>query len=292
MLKVRADSVGICPELIQGVTFLKTAVFLIILLAVITAVQNNIPVVKKIKISNSGLKGIRIVQLSDLHKKSFGSLNSGLIKKLRQLSPSLIMMTGDMVSRQGTKLEPLETLLSASVRICPVYYVLGNHERDMDSRDFNELLEVFRRTSVTLLKNQSADITIYGKKINITGLCYERANFRNKKGGFRGLKPYLINDINEAVGLKPEGYTILLAHNPFYLDTYASWGADLVLSGHVHGGIVRLPFIGGLLSPERKLIPEYSAGIYSNDRTIMYVNRGLGKFRIFNPPEITLIEFE
>lgn len=271
---------------------MKYVLAVIIILAVFTAIQNNIPVVRKIRINNPELKGIRIVQLSDLHRKKFGSFNSSLVRKIKKLNPSLVMMTGDMVSRQRTDIQPLEFLLSSCSRICPVYYALGNHENDMDSRDFRQLVAVISKSGAVLLKNQSADISVDGRMMHITGLCFQRENFRNAQGGFTGLKPYLIGDMNEAVGYKGSEYTILLAHNPLYLDTYASWGAELVLSGHVHGGIVRLPFIGGLLSPERKFFPKYSAGIYKKDNTTMYVNCGLGKFRMFNPPEITLIEFE
>ena len=271
---------------------MEYAVIVICFLIILTVIQNNIPVVKKIKIQNPELKGIRIIQLSDLHRKKFGSLNSHLVRKIKKLSPSLIMMTGDMVSRQGTDMIPLEFLMSSCSRICPVYYCLGNHETDMDRQDYRHLMGIVRKSNVILLKNQSADIEIDGVNLHITGLCFSRANFRNAEGGFTGLKPYLINDINDAVGVKDNCFTILLAHNPLYFDTYASWGAELVLSGHVHGGIVRLPLAGGLLSPERKLFPKYSAGIYRKDNTIMYVNSGLGKFRFLNPPEITLIEFE
>lgn len=269
------------------ILILVLAAFLIIF----TVIQNNMLTIKKIKICNPELQGIKIVQISDLHKKKFGTMNSRLVNKIRSLSPSLIMMTGDMASRQGTDLIPLESLLCSCTKICPVYYSLGNHENDMDKSEFEKLLAIFQHSTVTMLKNQSADIYINNKNIHITGLCYSRANFRNKKCGFKGLKPYLINDINEAVGLKEDKYTILLAHNPMYLDTYASWGADLVLSGHVHGGVIKLPFIGGILSPERKFFPQYYSGIYKKDNTVMYVNSGLGKLRIFNPPEITLIEF-
>jgi predicted MPP superfamily phosphohydrolase len=201
-------------------------------------------------------------------------------------------MTGDMASRQGTDMLPLEFLMSSCSRICPVYYCLGNHEIDMDIQDYRHLMQTVRKSNVILLRNQSADIEIDNINLHITGLCFSRANFRNSKGGFTGLKPYLISDINEAVGIKENCFTVLLAHNPLYLDTYASWGAELVLSGHVHGGIIRLPFGKGLLSPERKFFPEYSAGIYKKDNTVMYVNSGLGKFRFFNPPEVTFIEFE
>lgn len=257
-------------------------------------VRNNIPVVRKVKINCPELRGIKIVQLSDLHRKKFGQLNSRLISRIRRISPSLIVMTGDMVSRSETDAEPLTALIHASEKICPVYYVLGNHEIDMKNDDFQKLMDIFQHSTAALLKNQTADISVNGKTIHITGLCYERENFRNRNGGFSCLKPYGINDMTDSVGFKPDDgiYTILLAHNPLYFDTYASWGADLVLSGHVHGGIIRLPFIGGILSPERKLFPKYSAGIYRKDNTVMYVNCGLGKFRILNPPEISLIEFE
>lgn len=270
---------------------MQIILIIILFIAVFTIIQNNIPVVRKVKISNPDLQGIKIVQLSDLHRKKFGDMNSMLISKLKKLSPSMIMLTGDMVTRKKTDLKPLENLLSASSRLCPVYYALGNHEIDMEPNEYEKLMDIIKRSRVTLLKNQSADILINEKSLHITGLCFERENFRNRYGKFSGLKPYLIKDINEAVGIKERKYTILLAHNPIYMDTYASWGADLVLSGHVHGGIVRIPFLKGILSPERKFFPEYSAGMYYKDNTMMYVNCGLGKFRLFNPPEITLFEF-
>ena len=273
---------------------MKFLLIILCLVIVLETVRNNIPVVRKVKISCPELSGIKIVQLSDLHRKKFGQRNSRLISRIRRLSPSLIVMTGDMVSRRKTDAGPITALINASEKICPVYYVLGNHEIDMENDDFQKLMDIFQHSTVALLKNQTADISVNDKNIRITGLCYERENFRNKNGGFSGLKPYGINDMTDSVGFKSDDgiYTILLAHNPLFFDTYASWGADLVLAGHVHGGIVRLPVIGGVLSPERKLFPKYSAGIYRKDKTVMYVSCGLGKFRIFNPPEISLIEFE
>lgn len=82
----------------------------------------------------------------------------------------------------------------------------------------------------------------------------------------------------------------LLAHSPFPAESYFAWGADLTLSGHVHGGIVRIPGIGGLLSPERKLFPKYSKGLYTKDGKYLYVNCGIGKLRLGNPPEVTMLE--
>ena len=95
------------------------------------------------------------------------------------------------------------------------------------------------------------------------------------------------------MGKAPEGYTILLAHNPNYFDVYADWGADLSLSGHIHGGMIRLPLIGGVLSPETLLFPKYDAGVFENGAAKMILSRGLGRgrmgIRLFNPPEVVSI---
>ena len=81
----------------------------------------------------------------------------------------------------------------------------------------------------------------------------------------------------------------MLAHNPLLLDSYADWGADLVLCGHMHGGLIRLPFVGGMLSPERRFFPRYDKGLYQKKNTKMYVSGGIGKLRLGNPPEINLL---
>ena len=101
----------------------------------------------------------------------------------------------------------------------------------------------------------------------------------------------MTEQVTEALGAPKEGcYNVLLAHNPVYFDTYAAWGADLTLSGHLHGGIVRLPGIGGLLSPERRFFPAYSKGLYAlDDDCQMYVSGGIGKLRLLNPPEINFL---
>lgn len=88
---------------------------------------------------------------------------------------------------------------------------------------------------------------------------------------------------------KSEGFTLLLAHNPLFFETYVKWGADVVLCGHIHGGSVRIPFVCGLLSPERKLFPKFSSGIYTKNKTTMLVSRGLAKFRIFSPKHIIFL---
>ena len=112
--------------------------------------------------------------------------------------------------------------------------------------------------------------------------------YRDDNRGFRHLQLYTADDLTQALGTR-QGCTVLLAHNPLLLDSYAGWGADVVLSGHVHGGMVRLPFVGGVLSPERRFFPKYDKGLYEKGGTKLYVSGGIGKPRLFNPPEINMI---
>ena len=100
----------------------------------------------------------------------------------------------------------------------------------------------------------------------------------------------MLTDMVDYLGVKqPDTYTILLAHNPLDFDVHAEWGADLSLGGHVHGGLIRLPVINGILSPERRLMPKYKEGVYKKGNSYLVANRGLGRFRIHNPPEIVTV---
>lgn len=233
----------------------------------------------------------RIVQLSDLHKKKFGENNIKLIKKISEIKPDLILITGDMVNRTVTDLTNFKHFVLELLRISPVYYSLGNHEKDVkkiNSAVYNELIS-FLKKNVFLLDNSSKTVTHKNTVLNITGITIYQDCYK-KNGKYKNLHILNNNDITNLIGEKKSGFNILLAHNPVFFKTYCEYGPDLILSGHVHGGCIRLPFIGGILSPERKFFPEYSSGIYHHDNSSMIVSRGLGKFRLFNPSEIILIE--
>ncbi len=233
--------------------------------------------------------GVKIIQLADLHKKTFGKNNKNLIKAVKKQLPDYILLCGDMVNRDCTDFTNIENLLNKLSEICPVYYSLGNHEIDMPANMKSKLFATAKSAGVTLLDNGVYTITKDKNAIQIAGISLFRENYRRKDTGYKNLRTYELSDLESAIGLKKE-FTILLAHNPFFAKSYSRWGADLILSGHVHGGIIRLPLIGGLLSPERKFFPKYSKGIYTISSSYMSVSRGLGKLRIFNPPEIVLIE--
>ncbi len=233
----------------------------------------------------------RIIQLSDLHKKTFGKNNIILIEKIQKIKPDFIFITGDMVSRSVTDLTDFKHFVSELLKIAPVYYSIGNHEKDIKRLNpsvYKEIMD-FLKKNVFLLDNSTQVITINNTCINVTGITIYQDCYK-KNGRYRNLRVLKSNDISDLIGEKKPGFNILLAHNPVFFDAYAEYGSDLILSGHVHGGCIRLPFIGGLLSPERKFFPKYSSGIYTNKKSSMIVSRGLGKFRLFNPPEIILIE--
>lgn len=272
---------------------MKIAVIVFILLVIYGIIDNNIIWISKRRLKFKGLpdefSGLRIVQLSDLHKKSFSKNNTRLIRAVKRQKPDYIILCGDMVNRDEKDFSVIKHLLEELSIICPVFYSLGNHEIDMRQEVKSELYSVIKDTGVVLLNNEEYMISRNGKMIKIVGISLYRQNYRIKKGVYKGLRSYTVRDMVNNVGTR-QGFTILLAHNPFFFDAYAKWGADLILSGHVHGGVIRVPFVCGLLSPERKLFPKYSSGVYKKNSSVMLVSRGLGKIRLFNPPEVNIIE--
>lgn len=227
----------------------------------------------------------RTVQLSDLHKRRFGRHQERLIRTVAQCRPELIVITGDLVSRTVYEFAETERLLNALCRIAPVIVSEGNHEADLSPEDYVRLRKTVHRSGAKFLDNRMMQ---FGD-IRIAGLSLPRAYYRGGGlFGFRGKYRCSVKTVETLLGECPEN-TLLLAHNPLFFPAYARWGAKLTLSGHVHGGAVRLPLLGGILSPERSFFPKYSKGCYRQGKAEMIVSAGLGKLRFNNPPEITLI---
>ena len=235
--------------------------------------------------------GLKIVQLSDLHNKVFGKDNSALIRLISRENPDMIAMTGDMISHNAPHTAEFIELVRKISDICQVYYVNGNHElSDLDADDFDYITQKLASFGAICLDNSYIDIYRRNNRIRICGLCYTAEYYRGVREYKRGWKAFMLTDMINFLGLKePELYTILLAHNPLDFDVHAEWGADLSLGGHVHGGLVRLPFINGILSPERRLMPKYKEGVYRKGNSFLIASRGLGRFRVHNPPEIVSV---
>ncbi|NEU32403.1 metallophosphoesterase [bacterium LRH843] len=253
--------------------------------------QNNSIVTTEKTIQSSiipeSYNGFKIIQLSDLHNKSFGEDQRRLIRKVKETNPDLIVFTGDLVGWQKDGLDAGIVLMENLVDIAPTYFVTGNHDKwAMNEQSLESRLESY---GVNLLRDEVEMISVGEDMIQLIGID-DRPGFHLnevERGNSEG------EDLNLLEAALANEFTILLAHRPELFSLYSDYNVDLVFSGHAHGGQVRLPFIGGLFSPNQGLFPKYTSGDYSFNDTTMLVNRGLGNssfpFRIFNRPEIVLV---
>lgn len=252
----------------------------IILLALFLYWQNNSIVKTEIDIASGDLpaafNGYKIIQLSDLHSKSFGKNQKNIIEKVESSQPDLVVFTGDLVDGKNYDEEPSLLLMKELLQIAPVYFVTGNHE--WWSGNFPELEKKLLTLGVTVLRNDHVEIEKDNSKITIHGI--------DDPDG--GLSTDEIMDAT-APGTSEE-FRILLAHRPQYFQHYQEHQFDLIFSGHAHGGQFRLPFLGGIIAPDQGFLPEYDGGRYQSGDSVMIVNRGLGNSiipqRLFNRPEI------
>ena len=240
--------------------------------------------------------GFKILQLSDLHNRRFNKNNKKIVKIIEKQKPDIIVMTGDMVSSNSTGFSNFFSLVEELDGKYPIYYIFGNHEQRLSVEKQAIIIGKLREYGVKVLNNQHESITKNDENIEIFGLKQELiyyTNYLKSKKTYSYETKDMENAIRKADSKK---FNILLAHNPLYFETYEKWGADLVFSGHVHGGIIQIPFIGGFLSPERKLFPKYSGGEYEINDSKMIVSRGLGytkiNLRFFNNPEICVVELK
>jgi predicted MPP superfamily phosphohydrolase len=252
-----------------------------------TALQITHLTVRNKKCPNA-FNEFRIVQLSDLHSREFGNGNTRLLNAVQEQFPDMIVMTGDMVDRLDKDFSVFFGLAGSLAKIYPVYYIPGNHEKRKDSKSQYNIKTRLKVLGVRVLENEHITIKKDGQAINLFG-------FDSYKGSYDPKPVFFGPDFMEEVLGKPEpaGFNLLLAHDPVNFEVYSEWGSDLTLCGHMHGGMIRLPFLGAVFSPEKKLFPKYGEGVFSSLQNTMIVNRGLGNgrigFRFFNRPEITVI---
>ncbi len=233
-----------------------------------------------------GFDGFKIVQLSDYHNDTVPEL----VSEIRDESPDIIVCTGDMADDKGSYFPALR-LTEKLTKIAPCYMVTGNH--DLWRSDFEHMQEDMKNAGVMFLHNENAVISKNGESIILSGIddpyyC-----------GDSKIKAYLSMAAHKVSG--QEKYNILLFHRANLLDEFTGYGFDLILSGHMHGGHVRIPGVGGVASPRSSwqggdsiLFPKYFGGRFEVDGTTMIVNRGLGNPtfipRLFNRPEMVVIK--
>ncbi len=233
----------------------------------------------------SDLPVIRIVQISDLQCKQFGGNQAVLIQKIRENRPDLIVITGDLIDAFHYDAMSWRDLCTQLPDIAPIYFVSGNHE--WWAGNFQEVSEFLIKNHIHVLQNSSEEVTIRGRSIVIAGIDDPAAN----NGDARAYKKS-VSQLGATI--ENARYTVLLAHRPEFFKNYDKAGFDLVLSGHAHGGQIRLPILGGLVAPNQGIFPKYTAGLYTGAHTKMIVSRGLGNSifpqRIFNRPEIVVVD--
>lgn len=239
----------------------------------------------------AGFDGFRIAQVSDLHDAEFGEDNEKLLALLAECEPDIIVITGDLIDANRTDIDQSLDFAEGAAEIAPMYYVTGNHEGAI--MEYWILREGLTAAGINVLTDRACRLSRGGDTLLLAGL--DDPNFATSEDiaeGFPAMIEKKLAHITEGY----DGYTVLLAHRPEYIGSYAAGGADLVLSGHAHGGQIRLPFIGGLAAPGQGLFPKYDAGLYTVGGTDMIVSRGLGNsifpLRINNRPEIVLITLE
>lgn len=254
-------------------------------------------VIRKHSIKHEKIKkDYRAVVLSDLHNKQFGKKNALLLKAIDAQKPDGIWIAGDILTaRPGKSPEPAIELLTALAKKYPIFYANGNHEHRLKlyPETYGDMAEKYAealgKIGIQPMVNEQRlleqeNIRIYGAEIDRE--YYKRFTIPDMK------REYLTEIMGEPVG---ENYVVLLAHNPDFFPVYAGWGADLVLSGHVHGGMVRIPGWKGVVSPNVRFFPKYDGGTFVEGKSTMILSRGLGMhtipIRLFNPGELIVIDF-
>lgn len=237
---------------------------------------------------------VKTVVISDLHDHEFGEDNEKLVEKIRQISPDLILMDGDMLNAESENADVPLTLIEALRDTAPIYYALGNHEIGYIENGHSELTEQLEEAGAVVLDKEYTDLDVNGTQIRLGGM-YDYAfglNGNNDAAAAPDDTLNFLQDFQNTDRLK-----IMLAHRPdgfIFGDASKVWDVDLVISGHNHGGQVVLPFLGGLYGGDQGFFPEYIHGMYEKDNFQMFVTSGLGSDRqklprFNNPPEIAVL---
>ena len=226
--------------------------------------------------------GLRIVELADLHGRVFGRGSRRLLAAVRRAEPDLICIDGDLFD-EHTDLAMLPPLLRGLCAIAPVYYVTGNHEWRVPG--LRGILAQMRACGVTVLQDDWRVLRRGEDALVLAGTDDPCGPAERKTPA------ELIADIRAEAG--EAAFLLLLTHRNDQLPQWSALGVQAVLAGHCHGGVVRLPFVGGLFGTDRRLFPAWDAGLYRQGETALYVSRGLGytnvHFRLFNRPEVAVI---
>lgn len=220
------------------------------------------------------MDGYKILQISDLHHKSFGKNQEKLIKLVKEAEPDIIVMTGDIVDKNHDDIVDVMYLIKGIYDIAPIYYVPGNHEQDSNaSQNYSDLRALFEEYGVTNLTDSSVKLDKKGR-VTLYGHSYQSS--------------WIGNSLERV----DSGFNILIYHDSTTFDITSEYGFDIIFAGHSHGGIIRLPFVGGVCGNSGEYFPKYDGGRFEKNGTTMFSSKGLGDAQIprfYNPPEVVLV---
>ncbi|MCT1903077.1 metallophosphoesterase [Oceanobacillus sojae] len=225
---------------------------------------------------------LKVLQITDVHSRVFGTENAAVLEKVKELDADIIVLTGDLIDRKTENLEIALQLAEELVRINPdTYFVTGNHEHENPEKE--AFLAGLEDRGIIILNNENTQFEKGGQLFNIVGVNDVSTEHEDMTLAF--------------ADLDTDKYTILLSHAPIVVQKYPDVDADIVLSGHTHGGQVRLPFIGALVAPDEGLLPELQKGVYPlGDERYLYIDSGLGTsalpLRFLNQSQISLITIQ
>lgn len=264
---------------------------IVLLLGLFFSWQNNSIEVSSYDYSNpkipSEFVGFKIAHISDLHNKMFGEKQTKLLNKVENLSPDIIVVTGDLIDRRKFDLEKAMCFIDGAMEIAPVYFVTGNHEAW--SGAYPEIKKRLLASGVIVLDNEIIEISKNDSSIRLLGLADPGFNNSNRSKDLDTCNlELLLKEWSE-----DRAFNVLLCHRPELFELYCDNNIDLVFSGHAHGGQFRIPFIGAIFAPDQGFFPRFTSGSYSEEDSTMFVSRGLGNsiipIRIFNKPEIIAV---
>ena len=279
------------PDKLKDVNFIKLKLFskfdlIILTVLCILLLDSNLRLtVTEYDIASERLpsefEGYKIVQLSDLHTMEFGNDNSRLVNRVSALQPDLIALTGDYIE-EAEDIQVVNALVKQLSEIAPVYFTSGNH--DWASKAIKELEAAVDNNGGSYLSNEHLLLERDGASIVLTGV-------EDPNGRADMPKP---DEVCEAIDAAyPDSFILLMAHRNDFPERYPDLPCDVVFTGHGHGGVIRLPIMGGLVGTDLKLFPTYDAGLFESGRYTMVVSRGLGGApfypRLLNNPEIVVV---